>query len=191
MPQSFQPPSGQAACFRKIAGAGSLQDIVDFGLERTAVGLCGRLELLQDVIIEVTNQYIGHSQVEPPYARWYQIDTGLSGAPRTAGIGLVDLAARPGMTREPDKSPRTTTGRAPAGRVTGAIYERPVAPSAIERGSAEEPMEIVLCSDCFQDSGLRLDAEGLGIATDGTCPVCRSEKGMKLDVERVTYDVAL
>ncbi len=56
MPQSFQPLCGEAARFGKIAGAGPVQDVVDFGLEGTAVGLCSCLELLQDVIIEITHQ---------------------------------------------------------------------------------------------------------------------------------------
>jgi hypothetical protein len=46
-------------------------------------------------------------------------------------------------------------------------------------------MEIVLCSDCFQDPGLRMDAQGFGVAVKGTCPVCRSDNGKKLDKERV------
>jgi hypothetical protein len=46
-------------------------------------------------------------------------------------------------------------------------------------------MEIVLCSDCFQDPGLRMDAEGFGVAVEGTCQVCRSDKGKKLDKECV------
>jgi hypothetical protein len=62
MPQSLQPTRRQAARFRKIAGAGPLQDVVDLGLERTAVGLRGGLELLQNVIVKVTNQYVRHAQ---------------------------------------------------------------------------------------------------------------------------------
>jgi hypothetical protein len=46
-------------------------------------------------------------------------------------------------------------------------------------------MDIVLCSDCFQDPGLRMDAEGFGVAMEGTCQVCRSDKGKKLDKECV------
>jgi hypothetical protein len=46
-------------------------------------------------------------------------------------------------------------------------------------------MEIVLCSDCFQDPGLGMDAQGFGVAVEGACPVCRSDKGKKLDKERV------
>jgi RES domain-containing protein len=46
-------------------------------------------------------------------------------------------------------------------------------------------MEIVLCSDCFQDPGLRIDAQRLGVAAEGSCPICRSAKGKKLDKDRV------
>lgn len=46
-------------------------------------------------------------------------------------------------------------------------------------------MDIVLCSDCFQDPGLPMDAQGFGVALEATCPVCRSDKGKKLDKERV------
>jgi hypothetical protein len=46
-------------------------------------------------------------------------------------------------------------------------------------------MQIVLCSECFNDAGLRIDAGEFGIAAEGTCPVCRSDKGKKLDRERL------
>jgi hypothetical protein len=41
--------------------------------------------------------------------------------------------------------------------------------------------EIALCSDCFQDQGLRLDAVRIGIPEDSSCPNCSSVTGMKLD----------
>lgn len=46
-------------------------------------------------------------------------------------------------------------------------------------------MEIALCSDCFQDPGLRMDAERVGIEADGACPVCGSATGRKLDKQRI------
>src|SRR5438477_216645 len=46
-------------------------------------------------------------------------------------------------------------------------------------------MEISLCSDCFQDPGLRIDAERVGIEVDGACPVCGSATGRKLDKQRI------
>jgi hypothetical protein len=41
--------------------------------------------------------------------------------------------------------------------------------------------DIVLCSDCFQDQGLRLDAAKIGMGGDSSCPNCGSVTGMKLD----------
>jgi len=46
-------------------------------------------------------------------------------------------------------------------------------------------MEISLCSDCFQDPGLRMDAERVGIESDAPCPVCGSVTGRKLDKQRI------
>jgi hypothetical protein len=40
--------------------------------------------------------------------------------------------------------------------------------------------EFLLCSNCFRDQGLRLDAEHIGIMADSTCPNCGSTSGMKL-----------
>ena len=82
---------------------------MDFGLERTAVGLCGRLELPQDVIIQITNQYVGHSRVEPPVGLDGIIlipDRPLysSGAARAPEEGLLTWRRRPGMTRETGKA---------------------------------------------------------------------------------------
>lgn len=45
-------------------------------------------------------------------------------------------------------------------------------------------MEIALCSDCFGDEGLRLDAQRIGIESSTPCPVCGSSSGMKLDRHR-------
>jgi hypothetical protein len=94
------------------------------------------------------------------------------------------VAAHAGGTRETAKpaNDNGTGKRLDASRAQSMIGRGRPAP--LNEGVAEERMEIVLCSDCFQDPGLRMDAEGLGVATDGTCPVCRSEKGKKLDVER-------
>jgi len=52
-------------------------------------------------------------------------------------------------------------------------------------------MEIVLCSDCFQDPGLRIDAQGFGADTDGTCPVCRSDTGKKLGLLPAFFDARI
>jgi hypothetical protein len=40
--------------------------------------------------------------------------------------------------------------------------------------------EIVLCSECFHDEGLRLDAKQIGVAEDSVCPNCGSQIGEKL-----------
>ncbi|SMF93450.1 RES domain-containing protein [Methylomagnum ishizawai] len=46
-------------------------------------------------------------------------------------------------------------------------------------------MDSVACSQCFNDQGLRLDAEMLGNLEDQTCPNCGSTKGKKLSKELV------
>lgn len=43
----------------------------------------------------------------------------------------------------------------------------------------------VLCSQCFNDQGLRLDAERIGVQIDSGCPNCSSKAGYKLDETRV------
>ena len=40
--------------------------------------------------------------------------------------------------------------------------------------------EILLCSDCFVDEGLRIDAEKRGLDQQDDCPSCNSSKGRKL-----------
>jgi len=44
-------------------------------------------------------------------------------------------------------------------------------------------MEVALCSNCFHDEGLRLDAERIGIEINSACPNCGSDTGRKLDKE--------
>src|SRR6266852_8900636 len=39
----------------------------------------------------------------------------------------------------------------------------------------------ILCSDCFEDEGLKLEAERIGRMTRGRCPNCRSLAGLSLD----------
>lgn len=41
-------------------------------------------------------------------------------------------------------------------------------------------MKFVLCSDCFLNSGLRLEAENIGIRAASKCPGCGSTQGRKL-----------
>ena len=120
---------------------------MDFGLERTAVGLCSRLEVLQDVIIEITNQYVRHSRVNLPYARWYHSDTGWCGILEqvvTAGSSTDSrtrgsVAGSPGHEAKRDRQgPRARTARANSWARHGPINERPQLSRAIERGVAEE-----------------------------------------------------
>lgn len=44
-------------------------------------------------------------------------------------------------------------------------------------------MTVLLCSNCFIDEGLRIDAARLGHLTDEVCPNCKSLSGSKLDNE--------
>ena len=46
-------------------------------------------------------------------------------------------------------------------------------------------MNVVLCSNCFTDQGLRLDAERIGDTDDSACPNCRERSGRKLTTDRV------
>ena len=46
-------------------------------------------------------------------------------------------------------------------------------------------IDIAVCSDCFQDQGLHLDAERIGIADDSACASCGSRIGRKLDRELI------
>jgi hypothetical protein len=46
-------------------------------------------------------------------------------------------------------------------------------------------MEVALCSECFQDPGLRMEAEAVGVEAGSACPVCGSQSGKKLDSPRV------
>jgi hypothetical protein len=43
----------------------------------------------------------------------------------------------------------------------------------------------VLCSDCFKDQGLRLDAIAIGVEDNTTCPNCGSSIGRKLSADLV------
>lgn len=45
--------------------------------------------------------------------------------------------------------------------------------------------EILLCSNCFNDQGLRLTAFNIGIDQNGLCPQCKTENGRKLNKDLV------
>ena len=42
-----------------------------------------------------------------------------------------------------------------------------------------------ICSNCFNNEGLKLDAERLGIKNDRLCPNCNSKVGKKLDIDSI------
>ena len=44
---------------------------------------------------------------------------------------------------------------------------------------------VLLCSDCFVDEGLRIDAYKQGLDKEGECPKCRSPNGRKLTKDHV------
>lgn len=46
-------------------------------------------------------------------------------------------------------------------------------------------MSFLLCSNCFNDQGLRLDAEAIGEANNSVCPKCLSKDGKKLTAELI------
>ena len=45
--------------------------------------------------------------------------------------------------------------------------------------------KVILCSNCFNDQGLRLDAFNIGIDQNSLCPQCKTENGRKLSKELV------
>jgi hypothetical protein len=53
--------------------------------------------------------------------------------------------------------------------------------SLIERITNLFGHKSILCSDCFEDEGLRLEAERIGRMTKGRCPNCDSLVGLSLD----------
>lgn len=49
----------------------------------------------------------------------------------------------------------------------------------------EPTNQVLLCSNCFTDEGLRIDAAKHGFAQQGECPNCKSPDGQKLTQENV------
>ena len=54
------------------------------------------------------------------------------------------------------------------------------------KNRAPEHGTIIVCSNCFNDEGLRLDAERIGESNSSPCPRCDSIEGRKLTVDRLT-----
>lgn len=50
----------------------------------------------------------------------------------------------------------------------------------------DDASTVLLCSDCFVDEGLRIDAHTHGLDREGECPQCRSLNGRKLTKDHVT-----
>lgn len=46
-------------------------------------------------------------------------------------------------------------------------------------------IQTLLCSDCFVDEGLRIDAFKHGIEQEGSCPTCKSPNGRKLTKDHI------
>ena len=57
------------------------------------------------------------------------------------------------------------------------IIKQQEIPNDIEEG---ESTKMLLCSNCFQDEGLKIDAFTIGIVNDEKCPNCNSTTGHKL-----------
>lgn len=49
----------------------------------------------------------------------------------------------------------------------------------------EPTSQALLCSNCFTDEGLRIDAEKHGLEQQGECPNCRSSDGKKLTLDHI------
>lgn len=49
----------------------------------------------------------------------------------------------------------------------------------------EDESQTLLCSDCFVDEGLRIDAFKRGLEQEGVCPNCKSSNGRKLTKDHI------
>ena len=50
--------------------------------------------------------------------------------------------------------------------------------------------EILLCSECFRDEGLKINSYHIGMANENSCPNCNSTSGKKLDktlIDKLMY----
>ena len=101
---------------------------------------------------------------------------------RMAGEGRERM-----QEHRPDRMPQatcTSKDRHVFGRLVTSMS------SAVRRlrGSKNRTPEhdtIIVCSSCFNDEGLRLDAERIGESNSSPCPRCNSIEGRKLTVDRL------
>jgi hypothetical protein len=49
----------------------------------------------------------------------------------------------------------------------------------------EPTSQVLLCSNCFADEGLRIDAAKHGLEQQGECPNCQSPDGKKLTRDQI------
>lgn len=54
----------------------------------------------------------------------------------------------------------------------------------MDKKDQQDSGQYVLCSNCFSDQGIRLDAERIGEAEDSTCPACGVRSGQKLTKDK-------
>jgi hypothetical protein len=57
----------------------------------------------------------------------------------------------------------------------------------VEQMTLEDTFLALSCSECFQNQGLRLDAERFGIQAETSCPNCGGRFGKQLDSRRLQY----
>lgn len=112
--------------------------------------------------------------------------------------GLRDLKASTGDAQISKNMP----SRAGRGRLRyrpeahpswGVALRRPLcavlhfSPSQLHRFgmTTEDNAPVLLCSDCFVDEGLRIDAFKHGVEHDGSCPKCEGTAGRKLTKDHI------
>ena len=71
-------------------------------------------------------------------------------------------------------------------RVYLRLFDRPIDSYDPDMTTnTEDDVHPLLCSDCFVDEGLRIDAFKGGLEQEGNCPNCKSPRGRKLTKEHV------
>jgi hypothetical protein len=82
------------------------------------------------------------------------------------------------------QSPWLALSARPQNDVSSAKLRKPALMAETHVDEGQTDPVAVLCSDCLQDEGLKLDAQKLGFASNAACPNCGSRDGAKLDAER-------